>query len=348
MELAKLYAAEHRLGFSSFLNAQEASAAFGVDNHGYRSIIILSNEQGASVVRTFDDPVYLPRERTITTSLKSLLVSPIEVAFWSSQRSAYQLSGGELTNYDGAFTGQGNRFSLTNLGFEFSAYGEKDAYDVAVFVADGRNDFQIDYLEKAIADGGSVLLLIEDQVDCEIADFLKEKFGVAVGQERIYADRSPVTSAFVRSASLISEENAAFPVALLDPISIQLVDEAIPHTVLLESEDGSSVYGVSLDLGAGRRDQELVVIGDADFMTNSSGAILNPSNRINVVFAWDLFHRLSGGEYPVDTSRARSLDRSISIGLQGMRILRAAVTVIVFLILVAAGYMMSTRWRLLS
>jgi ABC-2 type transport system permease protein len=82
-----------------------------------------------------------------------------------------------------------------------------------------------------------------------------------------------------------------------------------------------TVLGLSKSMGS--KTQKIVIMGDADFLSNAN---LNRSykdfNAYNAGFVMATLHWMSNGEVPIDTSRVAPSDKSLTIGLKGVSILK--------------------------
>lgn len=61
-----------------------------------------------------------------------------------------------------------------------------------------------------------------------------------------------------------------------------------------------------------------MVVGDADFMSNAELNRDKPP-QANLAFALEAFKWLSGGQFPVNTARAKPKDNALRIGREGIR-----------------------------
>ncbi|WP_303179586.1 Gldg family protein [uncultured Butyricimonas sp.] len=94
--------------------------------------------------------------------------------------------------------------------------------------------------------------------------------------------------------------------------------KAVLHT---EAGEKEQTYALALALSrkVGEKEQRIFVMGDADCFSNGEFFMkrrgVNTENQIlpNYVFFW-----LSGGEYPIDTTRPNSPDTKIYMGLEGI------------------------------
>src|SRR5690606_4422319 len=70
------------------------------------------------------------------------------------------------------------------------------------------------------------------------------------------------------------------------------------------------------------KEQKILVVGDADFMSNAELARYN-IRTANSDFVVQLFKWFSDGEYPINTSRPDPIDNKITISRGGINSLKA-------------------------
>lgn len=93
------------------------------------------------------------------------------------------------------------------------------------------------------------------------------------------------------------------------------------------------------------KEQRIVVLGDADFMSNAQVTRNSPKN-VNVSFTIKLFKWFSNNEYPVSIKKTKAIDREILINrkqINGLKIILLGV--IPFLITLLGSTILIKRQR---
>jgi len=101
-----------------------------------------------------------------------------------------------------------------------------------------------------------------------------------------------------------------------------------------------SVIGLTRDING--KQQRIVVAGDADFLSNAELGRTN-LRTANFDFSTALFSWFSYGEFPIDTSRPESQDRSFNLSNAGMTALRVLLLGILPGILLILGTVLLIR-----
>lgn len=82
-------------------------------------------------------------------------------------------------------------------------------------------------------------------------------------------------------------------------------------------QPGPLTTAIALTRTINGKQQRIVVTGDADFLSNAELARYTPRTS-NFDFSTALFSWFSNGEFPIDTSRPPSKDKSITLTSGGM------------------------------
>ena len=105
---------------------------------------------------------------------------------------------------------------------------------------------------------------------------------------------------------------------------------------------GPLTAAVGLTRTISGRQQRIVITGDADFLSNAELGRYNP-RTVNFAFSTALFSWFSNGEFPIDTSRPLSKDKSITLTPGGMVILKWLLLGILPGLLLIAGTILLIR-----
>jgi ABC-2 type transport system permease protein len=88
------------------------------------------------------------------------------------------------------------------------------------------------------------------------------------------------------------------------------------------------------------KEQRIVVAGDADFLSNQE---ISRMENANFVFSTTLFRWMSGGEFPIDTSRPEAKDKKSNTSIDKVKFLRILYLWIFPAIVLAAGAVLLIR-----
>jgi len=95
----------------------------------------------------------------------------------------------------------------------------------------------------------------------------------------------------------------------------------------------------------GARQQKIVVMGDADFMSSAELSRRN-AKTANFPFIVELFKWFSDGEFPIDTNRPATLDNKLFITRDGIYVLRVVLLVVIpAILLIGAAVLLVRRMR---
>lgn len=339
-QLAERMATSRGLDLRRFLTPAEIGRQIDLAPEENRVVRQLAYERRRSNLRMFEDQVRYPQEAEITAAFKRLVVPPPKVAFLTGHGER-RLDRKADTDYQSATQGLTYRYSLINQGFDVATLelkGRPVPPEVSVLViASPKEPLGADEqpVRDFIARGGN-LLVAADPGDQTILNPLLESLGVRLLPQaltqRENRDQEPdfMLGRLVEEMGLFDRRT---PVRLTVPgygrgvFDVKAV--SLPGSVGLQAEGGQgfaphpvlTADGVPVALGLTRqvegRDQRVLVIGDADFMSNQELARRNVE-AANLSFTLETFKWLGGGEYPVDTMRPSPQDNAVLIDREGI------------------------------
>jgi ABC-2 type transport system permease protein len=120
--------------------------------------------------------------------------------------------------------------------------------------------------------------------------------------------------------------------------------KANPGLITFSAADGDVMGPVTTAVGLTRtinnKEQRIIVLGDADFLSNKE---INRFGTANFVFCTGSFRWLTGGEYPIDASRPGAKDKRINVTLKQAEVLRIVYIWVVPGLLLAFGTILLIR-----
>lgn len=106
-----------------------------------------------------------------------------------------------------------------------------------------------------------------------------------------------------------------------------------------------ATLGLAITRTIGARQQKIIVMGDADFMSNAELARRN-TKTANFTFTGELFKWFSDGAFPIDTKRPETTDNRLLITRDGIYMLRITLLVLVpAILLITASVLLIRRMR---
>lgn len=102
-----------------------------------------------------------------------------------------------------------------------------------------------------------------------------------------------------------------------------LVNEVVEYNPEFGEEKKAYAVGLALSRKIGDREQKVVVLGDADCLSNADIARARAGRQVsNYELALGAFHWMSDGEFPIDVRRPVAIDRKLNLTEDGWRIFK--------------------------
>ena len=356
-EIAKILAFEWNLDFSDVLSVNELPSTIDFGFERYRYVRAIEWNGKTEVLRVFDDSLVVPTETEISTTLKRLVdgATNVGVAFGQGERSVFQNG---ILDYSRILSNVSHRDALINQGFSFREiqFGRSVPSDIDILlIADPKMPYtplQLEMLEEYIGKGGNVAIALEPESDA--LGSLLSNLGISRKDSSRLRDEHRVDEvATVPTMELnalgfsATRLNAHKPILLSGGAGFHAsTDSAFEVVPLLleEGRDKVTPLAVALRRAVNWKEQRIVVVGDADFMSNSVLAIERKSNNNNQEFIEWVFRWLSQDEYPIDLGRPEFIDRRLLIDSADIpRMKLVAYGVVPGLILLFAARLMIRR-----
>lgn len=350
-ERAKQSATANGYDFEKLLSPKEIKKVIDLvpeDNFFTRTVTYNGK---STFLRMFFDMVGYPKEAEISAALKRLLVKPPVIGVLASNDERSINKAGDKAYKDLTNT-LNRRSSLINQGFDVHQIplAEKDTIpqDLTVLVlADPRIPYTAAQLQKIadyLAKGGNLLVSGEPGRQEELNKILKplgvEFMPGSLLQESKDLEVDLIQAKFAASAktlgfnypekTIISMPNAvgiqytstpgyqSTPILATDKrfawIKSGKFDISAEKIVFNPSTEQKISVPVALAVThqQGNKEQKIMIMGDADFMSNTELGRYNVTTK-NSEFAVNLFKWFSNNEFPIDTTRPPSTDNHIII-----------------------------------
>lgn len=321
-----------------------------LSGENYRLVRQLEYNGKKSWLRFYDGVDRFPYEAEISAAIKRLLVPVPQVAFVTGEHERSIDNRGDH-HYQRATTLKDNRHALLNQGFDVTTIDLHKAEippGLAVLVlADPVSPLDTQVLRKVhqyIGAGGNMLIATEPGREKVMAPLLSElgirmRPGMLVSagkneeQALVYAGGV----AFPGAATFEYDTVAGFRVDVLAKSkengwwSPQLVDPAVPAR-FDAARDQRGAFPVVIELT--RKQQRIVVTGDADFMNNAS---MKHPQGMNQQLVSGLFGAFADNVFPVNVHRPPYPDDNIFVKRKDLSVLNTVFTGILPAMLVALG-----------
>lgn len=297
-------------------------------------------------LRIFDDMFKIPMEKEISASLKRLVVSPVEIVFATGNMERSIDKKGDK-NYKTGFNEISFRYSLINQGFDVSSI-DINAQNIPeqasiLIIADPKTEFSqgaINRINNYIDQGKNVMILAEPETNSPLAK-ITQKLGVSFTKQSIVqqsADNAPdylvtqMAKAIDTSVIKLNKNDNPIPLVGVSGIKIDsktnfkvttlLQTNNLPaweaplgiNTIPEELKKQPSLSRVPLIAALTRningKTQKIILSGDADLMGNAE---LSRGGSGTFQFVTDIFRWFSNYEFPIDTTRPRSVDNIITV-----------------------------------
>lgn len=357
-EITELVADETGYSVDSLLDAVEIRKLFDVGKEGDRATQFLEWQERRVVMRLFRDVGVFPSEPEVSAAMKQLLVGPVRVGYLVGNGERPFVGKGDDA-YQKITTEGPFRAALVNHGFVFEeveANSVDPDYIDLLAIAGPQEPYDPDELSRIqsyIDDGGDLLVALEPESVRSLSE-ITDRLGLAIlvnerfaiepdySENTVFGSLSieaggvgfkPLVPEFAQISSYDSD------IFLSEPLGLDVVDDrsfSTANLVTARTAAGRSrlpstteAHGVPVAIGLQRqingRNQRIVVLGDADIMSNrETYRSYTDAGTANVPFARDVFHWLSGDSYPLRLTAEKSRDRTLLVDRRRIRLFRSA------------------------
>lgn len=346
LEKAQKAALAHGVEFTEVLSPAEIKKQIDLGPENNSFVRYLHHGPDSVVLRMYLDATGYPTESATSSALKQFYTKSPVIGFLqgSDERSIYSIGD---KSYNKLTSDIQSRASIVNTGFQVRVVTPAELDSVgeeltALIVADPYVSYSAKTVERIrnyLKKGGSALfaseptkvaLLNEVLVDLPVkfADaqvYHKSKNVEAEVVQANFSDEAKQWGLAKETKHLVSLKGAA-PIwqsedtgdykvtTILKSNSKDSWKGAVQDSTFLRSEVGQSHTMAAALTKADKEgnEQRILLIGDADFMSNSELSRHNV-NTVNGQFALNVFKWFSKGLFPVDTERPAPIDNKILV-----------------------------------
>ena len=364
--LARKKAYAEGIDFRNVLSPDQLRQEIDLRPEYNRLVRIMRYGDRKTALRYFDDMMTFASEEEFTAALKRL-VEPQTVP-----RIGFLTGNGERVNsragdadYKTVTQELAFRNSLINQGFDVDTVSPGgaviDTTLAALVIADPKTAFtelELAKIKRYIASGGNLLVAAEPDRQGLLNPIVKD-LGITFGEGRLTQKSEDFAPDFVL-AHFSPEAGGVSPLFTLlrkgraivatpgvtgleyggsrdSGAQSPTLDSAFHIVPLLVAgpTPASVPVAIALTRKTGPKEQRIVIIGDADFMSTAEMVRHTPQTA-NFYFTTELFSWLNYGVYPVNTSRPQTFD-AININRDGILLARIVFFCILPLLLFAYG-----------
>ncbi len=359
-ELASEIARQNDLDESEFVPRSVVDRLIGETAQPYDNFYVISGNGKSAILRNFyTDGNYFPIEIEIAATMRRLSNGAVSFAYDSGQGARSPLKAGDgqhfaytsMTSYRGALINHGIDSSIIPVNGNVPLNA-----DVVVITGDLTEQAQTaTSIENYLKNGGNAIIAAEASTLPAISHTLS---GAGITLEGSVAS-SGVGPTRIGLAKSQERPDLVFPSWVVSPlllmnnpvdVCVSAAGFSIENLFVRETQYPTAVdcLGESGVVGqlltrklVGRREQRILVLGDADFFADYEILRQEPQTR-NTAMIENLTRWVTNGDVPIDVSRLRATDRAMNIDRITLRKLN-----LIFLVFIPAFTAMFGGWLVL-
>lgn len=385
LERAQRYATANGYDFDEVLNPEEIDKIVDLSPELNGFVRVVEYKGKTANLRMFFDQVGYPKEAEVSAAIKNILHGAPKVGVLTGNYERGIAKRGDK-DYKQVLAELNVRTSLINQGFEVAPVSIENnqelPLDLSVLViADPIEAYKDDQLKKIsnyIKQGGSAVIAGEPSKQALLNPILKEigiqfSEGMLLQESQDYkldliqgkmSDTALNLGFSIKEKSVISLPNA-MAITYKDtlgfdatPVMVTNPEEVWNHTEKINLETDSISFNsekykkekvtvaLALQRNVQGKEQKIMVLGDADFMSNKEISRSNLKKQENYTFVKEMFKWFSNGEYPIDTTRPTATDNKILISQEKLKWVKIAfIGLVPFLVAILGVFTLIKRKR---
>lgn len=355
LERTHISAIAFGFNFDEILSPDELSKIIDIKAEENLFVRKVEYDGKTTSLRMYYDQYVYPHEEEISASFKRLLVSPpvIGVLVGNDERSIDKTGDGDYKDIMNTLT---SRKSLINQGFDVINIsidqGEIPLNLAVLMIANPLESYtsdQVNKIEKYIDSGGNIIIsgepgkqailnplikkmgaeftsgvLLQESKDFEL-NLLQvhitdnaSKYGFSQLKKDIISMPSTlglkyeVTANYKVTPILVTDKNEVWN----KTGEFNLETDNIKFDQNVETKISIPV-ALAITKDFKDKEQKIMILGDADFMSNGELNRRNLTNE-NFSFTTDMFKWFSGGEFPIDATKPKPIDNKIILSREGL------------------------------
>lgn len=312
--------------FEEVLRPEQMDRIMDMEPERNGFVRILEYEGKTARIRMFYDNIWYPKEAEISAAVKNILYGTPQVRLLTGHDERSSDKEGDK-DYKSLFKELNVRRSLINQGFEITDMpwrGEADLpLDITVLVIsdpiEAYTPAEQDKIKVYLAQGGNAILAIEPGKQALLNPILKT-LGVQYSEGMLteisddYSDdlvQAHITNAASQLGFTVGKQSvvsmpSAMGIAYKDTLGFKV-------TPVLKTSKDTVTTALALNREHNGKTQKIMVLGDADVMSNKELSRNNLQKQENYTFAKDIFRWFTDGEYPIDASKQDPIDNKMLV-----------------------------------
>ncbi len=354
VEKAQKAALAHGVEFNEVRSPEEIKKLVNLAPEQNAYVRYVHHGQDSVALRMFLDATGYPTESEITSALKRLYSTVPLVGFLEGhdERSIFKIGD---KDYQKITSDIQSRAALVNNGFDVKVVTPSQIDGLAqnltvLVIADPYSSYsprEREAILRYIQQGGNLLIASEPGKE-ELINPLLEDLPARFDSFQLYQKSKDVEptvlaagvtsealdSGFAKHSKSIISMAGTGAIQIdnslkgfhVDPILISDTQHVWKGQVSVDTSDNKSdgiayVLGARLTRDVLGKEQKIMLMADADFMSNSELSRYN-LRTINSEFTIGLFKWFTGGEFPVDTTRPESIDNKILVEADTLKMIK--------------------------
>lgn len=341
--------------FENVLSPSEIKNVINLVPEENRFVRMVEYDGKSTPLRMFSDMYVYPHEAEITAAFKRLLTKPATIGVVSGNDERSVIKTGDHA-YQNIMTSVGTRSSLVNNGFNIIIVDVNEITKIpdnlsALVIADPMRPYSKGFLEKLdmyLNKGGNLMVAGEPGKQNLLTPIVK-RFGVSFSEGMLLEESKNFAPDLLQlQPEFGNGDGFTFPkkaivsmpgaVGLkydssgnynITPILFTNKKFVWNKTGKFDVESDKVVFNpksdkkirvpvaLALSKKVSNKEQKIMILGDADFMSNSELSRQN-MQTVNPEFTLKIFKWFSNGEYPVEITRPDPIDNKIKITERGV------------------------------
>ena len=349
-ERAQRSATAYGFDFESLLTPEEIKKEINLVPEENLFVRTVEYKGRSTNMRMFYDMLTYPKEAEISAAIKRLLQEPpvVGVLSGNDERRIDRTGDKDYKDITNTLTSRG---ALINQGFDVIEVAIDEVEQIpmdltALVIADPYgtyNEKQLAKIDSYIESGGNLLIAGEPNKQ-DLLNVVVDTLGVRFREGMLLQESDKIELDVVQgqvaseAASLGFDFSKKEIISLAGAVTLETSPSKYDITPLITTRDtkvwnytepfnietdtlvfregidqiNKAPVGLALSRSVGDKEQKIVVMGDADFLSNGELGRFNLRTK-NYEFTVKIFNWFTNGEFPIDTTRPDPIDNKILV-----------------------------------
>jgi len=361
--------------FNTLLRPEQVKERIDLSSEDNQFVREIRYNGKSSFLRMYDDMRAYPSESETSAALKRLVADVPKVVFASGHGERdFEKSGDK--DYQQSMTARTYRESMIQKGFDFERVNlasQSIPSDAAFLVlADPNSTYTEEELQKVIdfIDQGGNLLLLADVNSADFVEPITSYLGISFIDGQLIQsndgfepnfimadfaeeakDFSASTEEYIHKSKKVTMPGAvALDASGVKGFASKTLLEVRADNTSLQDEEGNqkgitAPVALALNRNHGKRQQYIMVVGDADFLNNVEHTRNMGQKNVNAPIVGQIFGWFTEGEFPVNAQREEVKDVKVHVTKTGKLVAKIILVGIIPGLLLAYGMIVLIRRR---